>query len=148
MTPRWARRMLLLTAAREVSWAQAVGTNRWGQSHLRAKDGGIDQTSGSLCAGLCRLEHARLVCGYLSEEPGTARTARRRWVLKEFEQWHCFFRCGNSGLFQKLSFMQCPSLTSVAFILNSPSGKWSSFWTTDWAKLCICPQFPKGWGDS
>lgn len=55
--------------------------------------------------------------------------------------WICEFQCVS-----KLSFAQPPGLSSLAFILNSPSGKWISSCTTaatTWAKLYLCSQSPR-----
>lgn len=145
LTLMWAKKMLLLAAALEVSWAQDVDSHRWGQSHLCSKGEGIDHTVGRRLGNLS--SWTCLPWSWISFRGAWDCKVGHSWVLKEFEQWHCL-RCGNSSVFQKLLFMQSPSLTSTAFILNSSLGKWISFCTTDWAKLSICPQSPRCWGDS
>lgn len=62
------------------------------------------------------------------KEPGVARRARNR--VLEFEQRHYLFGCGNSSLFQNLSIIQFPHLTSMLSSWPTLSGKQIPFCAT------------------
>lgn len=78
-----------------------------------------------------------------SRSSGTARRARS-WVLRVWTGllliWMWSFQCVSKTVYQSCNLLVSPQQLSS---LTTPSGKWTSFCTTDWAKLSICPQSPK-----